>query len=460
MQDNPQYSYISTVITPDNATHYIKDTEARDAITNLENNKQDKITTTNKLAATLVSGLATVATSGSYDDLTNKPTIPAGVTVDTAISSTSTNPVQNKVVKSYVDTQISNLGSVLNYKGTKTSESAIKAITSAKVGDVWINTADNSEWVCKENISAAKASAWEKLGSTIDLSEYAKTADLGEFAFVDEGYSSFTPRGSVTVDAYKPEGSIAMNNFTPAGSISVGTGTANYTPAGSVTVSSYTPEGSVVMDNYTPEGSIAMNNFTPAGSISVGTGTANYTPAGSVTVDSYTPEGTVSTPTITVTPNTTTVNSITNVGTLPSFGANVENETLTLTFSAGTLPTKGANVTVATGIKSATSTQPTFTGTAKAPTGSFSGTGARLKFTGTAAKPTGTFTGTAKAPTGSFTGTAKAPTASFGGTGVQLKFTGTAAKPTGSFTGTSKAPTATFTGIQELITVTTDDLQG
>lgn len=39
--------------------------------------------------------LATVATSGSYTDLTNKPTIP---TVDAALSSTSTNPVQNKVI--------------------------------------------------------------------------------------------------------------------------------------------------------------------------------------------------------------------------------------------------------------------------------------------------------------------------------------------------------------------------
>ena len=34
----------------------------------------------------------------SYNDLTNKPTIPAAVTVDTGLSATSTNPVQNKVV--------------------------------------------------------------------------------------------------------------------------------------------------------------------------------------------------------------------------------------------------------------------------------------------------------------------------------------------------------------------------
>ena len=38
--------------------------------------KQDKITSSNKLAASLISGLATVATSGSYNDLSNKPTIP------------------------------------------------------------------------------------------------------------------------------------------------------------------------------------------------------------------------------------------------------------------------------------------------------------------------------------------------------------------------------------------------
>jgi len=44
------------------------------------------------------SDLATVATSGSYNDLTDKPTIPASATVDSELSSTSVNPVQNKVI--------------------------------------------------------------------------------------------------------------------------------------------------------------------------------------------------------------------------------------------------------------------------------------------------------------------------------------------------------------------------
>ena len=69
--------------------------------------------------ASMISGLATVATSGSYNDLTNKPTIPEQITVDSEISSTSTNPVQNKIVYEMLSavrenllTQINNLSAV------------------------------------------------------------------------------------------------------------------------------------------------------------------------------------------------------------------------------------------------------------------------------------------------------------------------------------------------------------
>lgn len=49
------------------------------------------------------SDLATVATSGSYNDLTDKPTIPASATIDSQLSASSTNPVQNKVIKAELD---------------------------------------------------------------------------------------------------------------------------------------------------------------------------------------------------------------------------------------------------------------------------------------------------------------------------------------------------------------------
>lgn len=70
-----------------------------------ENPVQNKVITAamnNKIEA---SDLATVATTGDYDDLTNKPVIPSGVTVDSALSASSENPVQNKVINTALGTK-------------------------------------------------------------------------------------------------------------------------------------------------------------------------------------------------------------------------------------------------------------------------------------------------------------------------------------------------------------------
>ena len=77
-----------------------------------------------------------------------------------------------------------------------------------------------------------------------------------------------------------------------------------------------------------------------------------------------TPSGSITQPTITVTPATGTVNSITDVGALPELTTTVSNEILTLGWSAGTLPTKGANTSVVTGITSATASKSGNTATA------------------------------------------------------------------------------------------------
>ena len=53
--------------------------------------------------AKFFSDLKTVAFTGSYNDLSDKPTIPTAVSVDSAMSTTSTNPVQNKVIKAELD---------------------------------------------------------------------------------------------------------------------------------------------------------------------------------------------------------------------------------------------------------------------------------------------------------------------------------------------------------------------
>lgn len=62
---------VNKIITPPTQNEVI------DKINELVDDKQDTITSSNKLSASLVSGLATVATSGSYNDLSNKPSIPS-----------------------------------------------------------------------------------------------------------------------------------------------------------------------------------------------------------------------------------------------------------------------------------------------------------------------------------------------------------------------------------------------
>lgn len=68
----------------------------------------------------------------------------------------------------------------------------------------------------------------------------------------------------------------------------------------------YTPAGTVTQPTFIGTQETISASFIPAGTVSVGTGAANYTPSGNISV----------TPTVTL--NSTTVNSITGVGSLPS----------------------------------------------------------------------------------------------------------------------------------------------
>lgn len=74
--------------------------------------------------------------------------------------------------KAYVDGLISGLGAVLNFKGTVANEASLP-LTGNKKGDVYIVTADNSEWVWTLDEASGTAAGYEKLGATIDLSGYA-----------------------------------------------------------------------------------------------------------------------------------------------------------------------------------------------------------------------------------------------------------------------------------------------
>lgn len=116
--------------------------------------------------------------------------------------------------------------------------------------------------------------------------------------------------------------------------------------------------------NVTAAGAVEESSITPEGSvdISVGSGTTNYTPA-----------GTVSAPTITVTPTTASIHSMDSVGALPGLTHTYSDGRVTLTFSAGELPTQ-SSTTVVTSIEEATASAPTFTGSGVNLAATFTGT--------------------------------------------------------------------------------------
>lgn len=76
----------------------------------------------------------------------------------------------------------------------------------------------------------------------------------------------------------------------------------------------------------------------------------------------FTPSGSVSAPSVSVNPTTKNVATVSNVGTLPNWSANVSEEVLSFSFTTGTLPTTTTQ-TVVTGIADATASAPTFSGT-------------------------------------------------------------------------------------------------
>ena len=197
--------------------------------------------------------------------------------------------------------------------------------------------------------------------NTGDLVIY-HTTSYGDKEFIWNGskWSEFGAGSALKALAYKSQA----------------TGSTSYTPDGNVTVS-FTGEATAVSVKGTPTGDIVVST----------TGTTNYQPGGSVADPS-------------ISLSTATVYSITSVGklpscSLPSFGATVNNEILTFSWSegswnAGTLPSR-SSYSVATG--------------ATATAGKFTGTAVRITFDGNELTSTGTYTASGSA-TGAFSGSA------------------------------------------------------
>lgn len=115
--------------------------------------------------------LATVATSGSYNDLTSKPTIPTvDVTksyVDTQLATKAN--ASNVYTKAEVDSKVS---SVYRVKGSVASYSSLPTV-DVTIGDVY-NVNDTGV----NYVATSTTPTWNKLSETVDLSGYATTAAM------------------------------------------------------------------------------------------------------------------------------------------------------------------------------------------------------------------------------------------------------------------------------------------
>ena len=123
-------------------------------------------------------------------------------------------------------------------------------------------------------------------------------------------------------------------------------------------MATYTPTGMVTQPTFTGSKLTMTTIVTPSGTVSRPTFVGMQT----TLKPKVTAAGIVSKPAINVTQNTKNVNSITNVGTLPTLSTIVTNETLLFAFGRGTLPTKGADTAVVSGVTAVLASAPTFTG--------------------------------------------------------------------------------------------------
>lgn len=113
----------------------------------------------------------------------NKPNIPDAVTLDDTLSDSSTNAVQNKAIKTYIDAAVSAITSVQFKKVSilpSTGENGViylvpKDEATSKTGNIY-----------EEYIWITDDTKFEKIGETdIDLSGYVKTTDLVEITTTD-----------------------------------------------------------------------------------------------------------------------------------------------------------------------------------------------------------------------------------------------------------------------------------
>ena len=391
------------------------------------------------------------------------------VTLDkaTTITSNGTGLVDAQTVYNYVGQQVGTLGQVLNLL----SASDHTTVSNPQTGDFVVES-DGKEWlydgtawrvVGDESSYVLKTTeiAGVDLANDITKAELQEALELGALAYLNSGsikvttidsFNSMTVADAGTYNVSSTAVSVPATysalDVTPAGSVELTQGTnaaASYDKTTSVAISSAAPVEGTSVANYTPAGTVTVSNVTVTPSnVSVATvtnaGTAYQLQAGSMsqgsdTTSAFATEGVVvsigqdnsgsggadESETLIIT-NANTSNAVTASGTV----------TYTDPSLTGSLPTFGSQ-SVVSGIQSASAEA------------SFSGTGTVLSaspsYTSTSASVTQpTFTA-------EFTGTSKSVTPT-------VATTVSAAGTDGSVTVDSKTVTPSATSTEKTVSVT------
>ena len=216
-----------------------------------------------------------------------------------SIADGGTGLVTSDQVYDFVNRQIGAVGDILNLL----SEDDHDDVESPAKGDFVVES-DGSEWLYD-------GTAWREVGSEnayvlktfeiagidmaddITVAELQSALELGALAYLDSGSVKVTTIDSMKSFSTGKAGEYSVS-ATPV-SVPATFSALDVTPAGSVTLTA----GTAAAASYDKTTSVAISSAAPSGEAA-----ANYTPAGDVTVTS-----------VTVTPNTASVATVTNAGT-------------------------------------------------------------------------------------------------------------------------------------------------
>lgn len=162
--------------------------------------------------------------------------------------------------KKYADDLVAGLGAVFKFKGTKATTGDLP-LSGNTQGDVWLVSADGSEYVWTSTSASGTIDNWEKLGVVVDLSGYAPLASpalTGTPTAPTAAAGTNTTQIATTAFVKTATDNISGTVKTATGTISTSATTVSVSYTGTVINSYATMSGSVVVTDV----SIAASSVT------------------------------------------------------------------------------------------------------------------------------------------------------------------------------------------------------